>query len=595
MQAFRKLQLNLHHLTPYLRRYRRWVLLTVVFVLLKEGAVLGEPAIFRRVAVLFEELSRGALAYDASLRQSFFLIGAFIVLQATVLVTNTFMLRSINHLESSVMRDAANDFVAKVLHLSFRFHSERKTGKIAKEFARGVNGIEHFMDAFVFNLIPLCIRLVVIFFVFLWVDWQIALVLVGLVTAFCTFTVATSLLMQTRRTQANILDDEGSRKAIDALMNAEAVKYFQQEATEIRSFRRMRQDWKKMKQSEWNGWTWIAAGQIFINVVSVTIILSLMIWKLLYTHGAGSIGLPNFVLVISYIGYAVGMLWEFQHHFRNLHESFTDVSSFFTYFVKENEIKDTPNAQPLQVRRGEIRFEHVSFRYANHKTVLEDVSFVVPPGKSVAFVGPSGAGKSTIMKLLYRFYDPREGRVRIDGHDIRFVTQQSLREALGIVPQEAALFNETIAYNIAYGAPNATRKDIERAAHFAKIDRFIASLPHGYETIVGERGVKLSGGEKQRISIGRALLRNAPILVLDEATSSLDSQAEAEIQQSLRALMKNRTTLIIAHRLSTIMNADIIIVVNNKRVEQQGTHAELIKRGGLYHRLWELQAGGYLE
>lgn len=593
MSSLRSLTINAKNLKPYLRRYRSLVALTVIFVLIKEGAALLEPTIFRRVAILFEALSAGALSYEASLRQSFILIATFIGLQAVVLVANTFMLRAVNNLESSVMRDAANDFVKKVLHLSFRFHSERKTGKIAKEFARGISGMEHFMDAFVFNLIPLSFRLVVIFFVFWWVDWHIAVVLVGLVVAFCTFTIYASLLMQKRREAANMLDDEGSRKAMDALMNAEAVKYFQQESVEIRLFRRMRQHWKEKKQSEWNGWTWIAAGQIFINVVSVTIILALMIWKLLYTRGG--IGLPNFVLVISYIGYAVGMLWDFQHHFRNMHESFTDVHAFFAYFEKENEIKNTLDAQPLIVTKGEIHFDHVTFSYSGHKSVLEDVSFFIPSGKSVAFVGPSGAGKSTIMKLLYRFYDPQKGKIFIDGQNIRGVTQQSLRAALGIVPQEAALFNETIAYNIAYGAPQASHEDIKRAANFAKIDRFIVSLPDGYDTLVGERGVKLSGGEKQRISIARALLRNAPILVLDEATSSLDSQAESEIQASLHALMENRTTLIIAHRLSTIMNADIIIVLNNKRIEQHGTHEELLRHGGLYHRLWELQAGGYLE
>ena len=569
--------------------------MAMVFVVLKEGAVLFEPYIYKEIIEVFERFYNGVMTRDETIRRSIVLVLGFISAQGVVIVANTLMLRTVNKLDASIMRDAANDFVAKVLNLSFRFHSDRKTGKMAKEFARGVNAIEIFLDATTFNLLPLTIRLSVIFVVFFVVDWPLALVLFVMVATFYSFTIVSSIYMQKRRMKANKLDDESSHKAMDALMNAEVVKYFQQEHDEIQSFKKVRQEWKKTKQNEWDGWTWISSALIGINIISVTTILSIVILRLL----SGDLGLSDFVMVITYLTLMVGLLWDFQHFFREIHEAFTDLTAFFHYYDQENEIKDDVSSESLNVEKGEIRFEHVTFGYNDEnkkgKTVLRDVSFTVPAGASVAFVGPSGVGKSTIIKLLYRFYDPRQGRILIDGQDVSQVKQQSLREALGIVPQETALFNDTVAYNIAYGQKTVDMDAVREAAQLAHVDQFISRLPQGYETIVGERGVKLSGGEKQRISIVRAFMRDAPILILDEATSSLDSAAEHEIQVALQGLMKGRTTLIIAHRLSTIMNADLIIVLNDGGIEQQGTHDELLKHGGLYNKLWELQAGGYIE
>lgn len=594
MKSLTQLQSHTRKLFPYIRRYKTAALLAVLFILFKESAVLAEPWIYRQVVSVFEQFFAEAVSKDEALRQSLILVGLFVTAQSFVVVSHYLTLRFINFLDSSVMRDAANDFVAKVLNLSFRFHSERKTGRLAQEFARGISAIENFLDAAVFNLIPLAIRLSVIFVVYFIIDWPIALVLVVMSAVFLSFTVYSSLRMQRRRQMANKLDDEGSRKAMDALMNAEAVKYFQQEKGEIATFRNMRQQWKQSKQREWDGWTLISSGQLLINVVAVTTILSIMILRLL----DGELGLPNFVLVVSYMSLVIGLLWDFQHFFRDLHESFTDLNAFFLYYDQQNEIKDTSGAADLKVKTGVIQFTNVTFGYndANHKgkIVLDNVSFTMPAGKSVAFVGPSGVGKSTIIKLLYRFYDPQSGQITVDGQNIAAVTQRSLRDALSIVPQETALFNETIAYNIAYGSGDISQQEVERVARLAHADQFIGRLPEGYNTVVGERGVKLSGGEKQRISIARAFLRNAPILVLDEATASLDSASEAEIQTALHDLMRDRTTLIIAHRLSTIMNADLIIVMNNGGVEQIGTHEELLEHGGLYNTLWELQACGYI-
>lgn len=585
-------QLNIHRskLFVYLRRYKRFAVLIVLFVLGKEAALLAEPWIYRSVILTFQDFAANQLTQDQVLRHAAWLMVLYVFAQGGVIITNLFMLRFANLFDSSIMRDAANDFVAKVLNLSFRFHSERKTGKLAKEFARGINGLESLADAFVFSLMPLTIRLLFVFVVYASVDVVLAIVLFVMAAAFCTFTVIASNAMQEHRNAANELDDNGARKAMDALMNAEAVKFFQQEHDEIRTFKKMRQNWRNTKLAEWNGWAWISTGQIGINVVAVTLMLTIMIFRLLH----GSLSVPNFVLVISYLTLVVGLLWEFQHHIRRFQEAVTDIDAFFSYFDHENEIKDTLSAKPLVVKNAHVTFNHVQFTYNSGKTVLQDISFTIPAGKSVAFVGPSGVGKSTIMKLLYRFYDPQSGTITIDDQNIHDVQQKSLREQLSIVPQETALFNETIAYNIAYGRKGVSREEIERVAKLAHIEQFIDRLPEGFDTLVGERGIKLSGGEKQRISIARAFLRNSPILVLDEATSSLDSAAEAEIQTALHDLMKGRTTLIIAHRLSTIMHADLIIVLNNGRVEQQGTHDELLQHGGLYYKLWQLQAGGYI-
>lgn len=578
------------HLLPYLKQYKKWIVLSILFIAIKEVAMLSEPVIYKAVISTFESVFKGSLAKSEAVHLLIQFVILFALLQLGQLIAHALLIFCTNRFQSSVMRDAANDFVEKVLRLSFRFHTERKTGKISKEYARGISAVETFMDTFVFNLIPLVIRIGTILVIFFFVQWKFALVLLLMVVAFCVFSIYTIQIMQKRREQVNVLDDEGARKAMDALMNAEAVKYFQQEEKEIRSFRMLRQRWKNTKQHEWDGYIWLNSGQIAINAIAAIGILILLIQNLL----ADSLALSDFIFIISYLGFTIGMLWDFQNHIRRFQEALTDLNAFFYYFVQENEILDATDAKDLQIQEGKIEFDHVNFRYQDGKQILKNVSFTIETGKRVAFVGPSGVGKSTIMKLLYRFYDAQSGNIFIDGQKITEITQQSLRSVLGIVPQETALFNETIGYNIAYGSKNAKIEDIQRAAKLAHADTFIQQLPKGYETLVGERGVKLSGGEKQRISIARAFLHDAPILILDEATASLDSQAETEIQESLQTLMKGRTTLIIAHRLSTIMSADVIIVMNEGGVEQVGTHEELLENGGLYQRLWELQAGGYI-
>lgn len=601
MNIFTSTIQQMKRLWPYVRRYRGTAAIVVAATLGKQGAILLQPAVYRGITRVLQSLGMGTVLAQDAIDQVIVLLLYFVLIYIGMVIMNVIVMQGTNHLESRIMRDAASAFVAHVLHLSFRFHSDRKTGKISKEFARGVSAIEEYLDAFVFNFIPLGFRFLVILVVFLWVDWIIGLLLAGLVLLFCAFNLLMTIRLQHRREESITADDEGHRRAIDAIMNAEAVKYFHTEKQEIDRYAAMRVDWQKKKLKEWTGWTYALSTQIAIEGVMVILVVATMLWRLLHIQN-GALDLPNFVFIIGYLGFVIGMLWDFQSWVRHFYEALTDLSAFFSYFDKEQEIQDAPAAQSLIVSRGIIIFDHVTFGYGEHgssrgpeKIILDDVSFTIPSGKSVAFVGPSGVGKSTIMKLLYRFYDPVSGGIFIDGQNIASVTQSSLRAALAIVPQEAALFNDTVAYNIGYAQPHATRDEIERAARFARIHEFVKTLPRGYDTLIGERGVKLSGGERQRLSIARAVLRQAPILVLDEATSSLDSATEADIQESLRKLMHGRTSLIIAHRLSTIMHADLIIVMNNGGIEKIGTHEELLVHGGLYQRLWELQAGGYID
>lgn len=581
----------IHKLFPYLWKYKKWGFLTVFFVLLKEAAALIEPVIYREVVTTIESYVNGTIDQLGAIERAGWIVGAYVVAQLVVIGSNALLFYYLNRYESHIMYDAANRFVKHILNLSFGFHSDRKTGKMSKEYARGISAIESFVDAFVFNLIPLTIQITVITIVFATINWILPLLIIILVITFCLFTLFTTTRLLKRRDTANKSDDYSSHKAMDALMNAETVKFFQQEQYEIKKYQRLRKQWRDNKLHEWDGWIFVTSGQIAIIALALVGILSVMVWRLL----EGDVTLGSFVLVISYMSMTIGMLWNFQHNLRLLREALTDLDAFFSYHDIKNSILDAPDATQLSAQNGEIVFENVLFSYSPEKQVLDGVSFTIPAGTSVALVGPSGVGKSTIIKLLYRFYDPQSGTITIDGQNIHAVTQNSLRQSLAIVPQDTALFNDTIGYNIAYGMKEATQEDIEAASRKAHIHEFIERLPKGYETMVGERGIKLSGGEKQRIAIARAFLRNAPILILDEATSSLDSASEVEIQEALKELMHGRTTIIIAHRLATVMNADNIIVLRAGGIQQMGTHEELLKKGGLYNQLWKLQAGGYLE
>jgi ABC-type transport system involved in Fe-S cluster assembly fused permease/ATPase subunit len=480
-----------------------------------------------------------------------------------------------------------NNRTFRHLHkLSLRFHLERRTGGLSRVIERGTRGIDLIIRMGVMQLAPTVIELLLVAGLLVYYfSWLYVLILVVTIVLYMWFTFAASERRIAIRREMNESDTEANTKAIDSLLNYETVKYFGNEEAEARRFDASMARYERAAVKTYRSLGVLNSGQAAIFTAGMTLVMWLAAQGVMAgTHTVGDFVLINAVMIQLYIPLNfMGMVY------REIKQGLVDLETMFALLGETPEIEDKPGARPLDVRDGTVRFENVSFGYDPDRRILHDISFEVPAGKMVAIVGPSGAGKSTISRILFRFYDIEQGRVTIDGQDIRDVTQQSLRRAIGVVPQDTVLFNDTILYNIRYGRPDATDAEVHEAARLAQIDGFIATLPQGYGTMVGERGLKLSGGEKQRVAIARTLLKAPPILMLDEATSALDSHTEKEIQDAIDRVAANRTTLVIAHRLSTIVHADNIIVLEKGRLVEQGTHAELIEKGGLYASLWSRQ------
>jgi len=470
--------------------------------------------------------------------------------------------------------------------LSLRYHLERQTGGLSRSVERGIRGTEFLLDYFLFSFVPTMFEIVLVCSI-LWglYEWTLALVTVATIVGYVGFTFAvTDWRLQFRR-EMNERDSEANTKAIDSLLNYETVKYFANEDHEARRFDRALQAYEKAAVTSRTTLSFLNIGQ---GVIIACGLVGVM-WLAADGVVAGRMTVGDFVLVNSYLVQLYMPLNVLGMVYRNIKQSLTDLESMFRLLKVEPEVKDKPGAPALEVTRGEIVFDHVSFAYDPRRPILKDVSFRVAPGGSVAIVGPSGAGKSTLSRLLFRFYDVNEGAIRIDGQDLRDVTQDSIRRAIGVVPQDTVLFNDSIFYNIAYGRPGAAPDEVEEAARHAQIGDFVAGLPDRYDSPVGERGLKLSGGEKQRVAIARVILKGPRILLFDEATSALDTKTEREIQASLDEVSENRTTLIIAHRLSTVIHADEILVMEDGRIVERGSHAQLIARQGMYAAMWQRQ------
>jgi ABC-type transport system involved in Fe-S cluster assembly fused permease/ATPase subunit len=480
-----------------------------------------------------------------------------------------------------------NNRTFRHLHkLSLRFHLERRTGGLSRVIERGTRGIDLIVRMGVMQLAPTVVEMVLVagLLVF-YFDWTYVLILVATIALYMWFTFSASERRIAIRREMNESDTEANTKAIDSLLNYETVKYFGNEEAEARRYDASMARYEKAAVKTYYSLGVLNSGQAAIFTAGMTLVMWLAARGVMAgTHTVGDFVLINAVMIQLYqpLNF-MGMVY------REIKQGLVDLETMFSLLGEKPEVEDRPGARPLEIRDATVRFENVSFSYDAEREILHDISFEVPAGKMVAIVGPSGAGKSTISRILFRFYDINSGAVTIDGQDIRDVTQQSLRHAIGVVPQDTVLFNDTIFYNIRYGRPDATDDEVHEAARLAQIDRFIATLPQGYATMVGERGLKLSGGEKQRVAIARTLLKGPPILMLDEATSALDSHTEKEIQDALDRVAANRTTLVIAHRLSTIVHADSIIVLDKGHLVEQGTHAELIAKGGLYASLWSRQ------
>ncbi|MGB8842105.1 MAG: ABC transporter ATP-binding protein/permease, partial [Aliidongia sp.] len=470
--------------------------------------------------------------------------------------------------------------------LSLRFHLERQTGGLSRAVERGTTGIEYLLGFTLFNILPTLLEIALVSVV-LWRFYSVGFALATLATIVCYvgFTISVTQWRVRFRREMNERDGEASTKAIDSLLNYETVKYFANEAHEAERFDRAKRAYEKAAIRSQSTLSMLNLGQgaiIAAGLIAVMVMAGQGV-------AAGSMTLGDFVLVNAYLLQLYAPLNILGMVYRNVKQSLADVEAMYRLLAEPAEIEDRPGAAALTVPRGRIRFDHVSFAYDPRRPILDDISFEVPPGRTVALVGPSGGGKSTIARLLFRFYDVGAGSITIDGQDLRDITQLSLRRAIGVVPQDTVLFNDTIYYNIAYGRPGATRDAVEHAAELARIHNFIEALPDGYHSRVGERGLKLSGGEKQRVAIARVILKQPSVLIFDEATSALDSHTEQEIQASLRAVSAERSTLVIAHRLSTIVDADEILVLDGGRIVERGQHASLLAQDGPYAAMWRRQ------
>ncbi len=486
----------------------------------------------------------------------------------------------------NAVRRLANRTFRHLHELSLRFHLERRTGGLNRVIERGVSGVDTILRMAVLNSIPTAVELVMIAGLVAWYfGWIYVAVVFATVVAYVWFTFFASEKRIAIRRDMNESDTEAHSKAVDSLLNFETVKYFGNEELEARRFDSSMARYERAAVRTYTSLGVLNTGQAVIFSLGMVACMLLAARDVM----AGVLTVGDFVMINAIMIQLYMPLNFMGMVYREIKQGLVDIETMFALLQEPAEIVERPDAKPLHVEKGTIKFDHVSFAYEPGRPILKDVSFEVPPGKMVAIVGPSGAGKSTISRILFRFYDLARGTVTIDGQNIEDVTQKSLRGAIGMVPQDTVLFNDTIEYNIRYGRPEATSAEVREAARLAQIHDFIITLPQGYDALVGERGLKLSGGEKQRVAIARTILKAPPILMLDEATSALDSHTEKDIQDALERVARDRTSLVIAHRLSTVVHADNIIVLDHGEIVEQGTHLELLAKGGLYASLWARQ------
>jgi ATP-binding cassette subfamily B protein len=574
-------------LMPYLwppgrAELRVRVVISMLFLLAAKGVTVAVPLLLKYAvdALSAPTLSTGMAAVPVGLLLAYGLARivslAFKELQAAIFANVTHF----------AIRETALETFKHLHRLSLRYHLERQTGGLSRAIERGTRGIEFVLRMALFNIVPTMVEIALVG-ALLWamLNGWFALATLATIVAYVVWTVVMTNWRTHFRRAMNESDSHAHTKAIDSLLNFETVKYFGNEEHEAKRFDVALESFENAAIKSKTSLAWLNTGQGAIIAVGVTIVMIMAGFGV--RNGSMTVG--DFVLVNTYLLQLYLPLNFLGSAYREITHSLTDMEAMFGLLDASAEITDAPDAPALNLVGGQVAFEHVTFAYDPRRPVLKDVSFRVPAGKSVAIVGASGAGKSTLSRLLFRFYDVNAGAITIDGQDIRAISQSSLRAAIGIVPQDTVLFNDTIYYNIAYGRPSASPAEIEAAAKLAKIHDFVQGLPDGYQTRVGERGLKLSGGEKQRVAIARTILKGPQVLLFDEATSALDTHTEKEIQASLKEVATGRTTLMIAHRLSTVVEADEILVLDLGQIVERGTHAELLSKAGTYATMWHRQ------
>jgi ABC-type transport system involved in Fe-S cluster assembly fused permease/ATPase subunit len=574
---------TLKTLLPYLWEWKWRVIFAMACLVMAKMANVGIPMILKEIV---DSLTVSPQSANAVLVLPMALLVAYGLLR----LSTTAFTELREFFFARVTQRAVRNIALKVfrhLHaLSLRFHLNRQTGGVTRDIERGTRGISTLISYTLFSILPTLVEIsLVLGYLSLQYDIWFSVITIIALSVYILFTVLVTEWRTHFRRTMNDLDSKANVRAIDSLLNYETVKYFGNEEYEARRYDEGLQRFERAAVQSQNSLSLLNTGQSLIIATAVTLIL----WRATLGVIAGTMTLGDLVLVNAFMIQLYIPLNFLGVIYRELKQSLADIERMFALLDENREVADSPAALALQVDRAELEFKHIDFSYEAKRQILFDVDFSVAAGTTTAVVGHSGSGKSTLARLLFRFYDVDRGVILIDGQDIREVTQTSLRQAIGIVPQDTVLFNDTIAYNIAYGKPGAAQSEIEAAARSAYIHDFILSLPDGYQTMVGERGLKLSGGEKQRVAIARTLLKNPKILVFDEATSALDSQAEQAIQAQLKDIARNRTTLVIAHRLSTIADAQQILVMSQGRIVERGTHTELLAARGLYTDMWERQ------
>jgi ATP-binding cassette subfamily B protein len=574
---------TLGKLLPYLWQYRWRVALALGFLMAAKGANVSVPVLLKYLV--------DALNLKPGDARAVLVVPAGLLLAYAGLRLSTSLFTELRELVFAKVSFGASKQIAlevfSHLHaLSLRFHLERQTGGMSRDIERGTRALQSLVSYSLYTILPTLVEVVLVLSVLgARFDMGYVWITLAALTVYITFTVTVTEWRSKFRREMNELDSAAHSRAIDALLNYETVKYFNNEAFEAGRYNEGLEAFRRAQVKSQSTLSMLNTGQQLIIALS----LVAMLWRATQGVVDGRLTLGDLVMVNAFLIQLYIPLNFLGVLYREVKQSLTDLDRMFVLLEREREVADVPGAPELLVSAGVVRFEHVDFAYDPSRPILHDVSFEIPAGRTVAVVGPSGAGKSTLARLLYRFYDVTGGRITIDGQDIRQVTQASLRRAIGIVPQDTVLFNDSVGYNIGYGRAGASQAEIEAAARAAHIHDFIAATPKGYGTMVGERGLKLSGGEKQRVAIARTLLKNPPVMIFDEATSALDSANERAIQAELKSAAQGKTALVIAHRLSTVADAHEIVVLDGGRVVERGAHADLLARGGRYAQMWRLQ------